>query len=63
MSGVALARSGNRVYAAWLTEASPSASGRIISEDRPRAAWLRELRCLEPPGRDGIRLNGKLTNG
>jgi len=39
-SGVALARSGNRVYAAWLTEASPSVSGvRLTWSDDVGSTW------------------------
>jgi len=39
-SGVALARSGNRVYAAWLTEASPSVSGvRLTWSDDVGRTW------------------------
>jgi len=39
-SGVTLARSGNRVYAAWLTEASPSISGvRLTWSDDAGRTW------------------------
>ena len=39
-SGIALARSGNRVYAAWLTEASPSLDGvRLSWSDDAGKTW------------------------
>lgn len=39
-SGVALARSGNRIYAAWLTEASPAISGvRLTWSDDAGRSW------------------------
>lgn len=43
-SGIALARSGNRVYAAWLTEASPSVSGvRLTWSDDAGRTWAPAL--------------------
>jgi len=39
-SGIALARSGNRIYAAWLTEASPSLDGvRLTWSDDAGKSW------------------------
>jgi hypothetical protein len=43
-SGIALARSGNRVYAAWLTEASPSIAGvRLTWTDDAGKTWAPAL--------------------